>query len=239
MSLLCDAAGAQTMPGMPGQMTSMDLDRRLRVFALADLLEFVPTGTGSVRVDGLSWIGGDYNRVYVRVDGTQPIRGGGETAVDVTYGRLLTPFWTGLIGGRLDLRGLGSSNRSTRGLFALGFEGMSPYFFEIEPTVYISTKGDVSARFVTAVDLLFTQRLVLQPRLETNLAVQAVPEIGVGSGINNIELGARIRYELSRKFAPYVGLSYNRTLGGTAVLARALDESVKQTAVVFGARLWR
>lgn len=243
LSVMCGAAGAvgaQAMPGMPGQMASLDLDRRIRVFVLADLLEYVPTGTGSVRVDGLSWIGGDYNRVYVRVDGDQPLRGGGgETAIDVLYGRLITPFWTGVLGGRLDMRGLGGSNRSTRGLFALGFEGMSPYFFEVEPTVYVSTKGDVSARFVTAVDLLFTQRLILQPRLETNLAVQAVPDIGVGSGINDVELGGRIRYEFSRKMAPYVGLSYTRAVGGTAALARASGERVKQTALVFGARLWR
>ena len=96
----------------------------------------------------------------------------------------------------------------------------------------------MAARFVTATDVLFTQRLILQPRLETNLAVQAVPELGVGTGINDIELGARMRYEFTRKFAPYVGLSYFRRVGGTAGLARTSGERVRDAAVVFGLRMW-
>lgn len=239
-ALVTTSASAQVMPGMPANTTGMDLDRRIRVFALGDLLEYVPTGTGGVRVDVLGWVGGDYNRLYLRLDGSQPVKGdGGASALDVTYGRLLTPFWTGLLGGRVEARGLGSSNMQTRTLLAAGFEGISPYWFEVEPTLYVSTRGDVSARFVTAVDVLFTQRLILQPRFETNLAAQAIPELGVGSGINDIELGARMRYEYTRKFAPYVGLSYFRSVGGTAGLARAMGERVKVSAVVFGVRAWR
>lgn len=239
-ALIAGNASAQTMPGMPASTTGMDLDRRIRVFALGDLLEYVPTGTGALRVDALGWVGGDYNRLYVRLDGNQPAKGdGGESALDVTYGRLLTPFWTGLVGGRVEVHGLGSSTVQTRTLLAAGFEGISPYWFEVEPTLYVSSKGDVSARFVTAVDVLFTQRLILQPRFETNLAVQAIPELGVGSGINDIELGARMRYEYTRKFAPYIGLSYFRSVGGTAGLARATGERVKVSAVVFGVRAWR
>ncbi len=238
--VLGSSAGAQTMPGMPANSTGMDLDRQIRVFALADVLEYVPNGTGGVRVDALGWVGGDYNRVYLRLDGNQPVKGdGGESALDVTYGRLLTPFWTGLVGGRVEVHGLGSSTVQTRTLLAAGFEGISPYWFEVEPTLYISSKGDVSARFVTAVDVLFTQRLILQPRFETNLAVQAVRELGVGSGINDIELGARVRYEYTRKLAPYIGLSYFRSIGETAGLARASGERVKVAAVVFGIRAWR
>lgn len=231
---------AQSMPGMPPNTTTMDLDRRIRVFALADVLEYVPNGTGSLRIDGLSWIGGDYNRVYFRVDGNQPFRGNdGEVAVDAAYGRLVSPFWTALVGARLEARGLGTSSNQTRALLGVGFEGMSPYFFEVEPTLYVSTKGDVSARFVVATDVLFTQRLILQPRFETHLALQEVPEFGIGSGINDVEFGARMRYEYTRKFAPYVGLSYTRSVGGTTVLARAAGERVKTSAIVFGARLWR
>lgn len=228
------------MPGMPPGGMSMDMDRQIRVFALGDLLEYVPSGRGAIRVDALGWVGGDYNRIYVRVDGDQPLRGdGGETSVDVTYGRLLSPFWTALVGGRVEMRGLGGSVRSTRNLFALGLEGISTYWFEAEPIVYVSSKGDVSARFVTATDVLFTQRLILQPRLETNLAIQSVPELGIGSGVNDIELGARMRYEFSRKFAPYVGLSYFRKVSGSAGLARASGERVRDAAVVFGVRMWR
>ncbi len=233
-------AGGQGMPGGIPHTTTMDMDRQIRVFALADLLEYVPNGTGAIRADGLAWIGGDFNRLYFRLDGEQPVRrSDGQTAVDVTYGRLVTPFWTALIGGRVELRGLGSSRRNTRGLLAVGFEGMSPYFFEVEPTLYVSRTGQVSGRFATSVDLLFTQRLILQPRVETNFAVQAVPEIGVGAGVNDVELGARMRYEIRREVAPYLGLVWSRQTGATAGLARAVGESVGRAGLVAGVRMWR
>lgn len=233
-------AAAQGMPGGVPHTTTMDMGGKIRVFALADLLEYVPSGTGSLRADAIGWVGGDYNRLYGRLDGEQHFKGpGGETAVDLLYGRLITPFWTALVGGRVEFRALGTSQRSTRGLLAVGFEGMSTYFFVVEPTLYVSNKGEVSGRFVTAVDLLFTQRLVLEPRVEVNFAVQRVPEFGVGSGINDVELGARMRYEIRREFAPYFGLRYFRRTGATAGLARSMGETVSEAGLVAGIRMWR
>ena len=233
-------ADAQVMGGMPPNTTSMDLDRRIRVFGLADLLEYVPSGSGSVRADGLAWIGGDYSRAYFRLDGEQPFKGaGGQAALDVAYGRLVTPFWTALVGGRVEARGLGSAQRKTRGLVALGFEGLSPYWFEMEPTLYVSAKGQVSGRFATSFDLLFTQRLILQPRFETNFAVQRVPDLGIGAGFNDLEVGARMRYEFRREFAPYVGFAWYGRTGETAGLARSAGESTHEAGLVAGVRMWR
>ncbi len=233
-------ADAQGMPGGVPHTTTMNMDSRLRVFSLADLLEYVPGGTGAIRVDGLGWIGGDYNRLYLRLDATQPFRGsGGDTEVDLTYGRLVTPFWTALAGGRVEVRGLGSSRRDTRTLLALGFEGLAPYWFEMEPTFYVSSTGQVSGRFASSIDLYFTQRLILQPRVETHFAVQQVRALGIGSGVNDIELGARMRYEVRREFAPYVGLVWFRRTGATAGLARSAGETVRQAGLVAGVRMWR
>jgi copper resistance protein B len=217
----------------------MLLDRKIRVFTLADLLEYVPAGEGSIRADGLAWIGGDYNRLYLRLDGDQPVSGsGGEIAVDANYGRLVSPFWTALIGGRVETRRFAGQQRTTRGLFAVGLEGISPYWFEMEPTLYVSTRGQVSGRLATSLDLLFTQRLILQPRFETHFAVQRVPELAIGSGVNDVELGARLRYEIRREFAPYVGLVWFRRTGETAGLARGLGESDRESGIVLGVRLW-
>lgn len=230
---------AQALPGGVPHTTSMLLDKKIRLFTLADLLEYQPSGEGSVRVDGLAWIGGDYNRVYLRLDGDQPVTGaGGEMAADVTYGRLVSSFWTALIGGRVETRRFAGSERATRGLLALGFEGISPYWFEMEPMLYVSDKGQVSGRFATSLDLLFTQRLILQPRVETNFAVQRVPELGIGSGINDVELGARLRYEFRRELAPYFGVSWLRRTGGTAGLARGLGEPLRESGIVVGVRMW-
>lgn len=228
------------MPGGAPHTTTMDMDRLTRVFVLADLLEYVPAGTGAIRADGLAWIGGDFNRLYLRLDATQPFQGsGGDMEVDVTYGRLVTPFWTALVGGRAEVRGLGSSERRSRTLLAFGFQGIAPYWFEMEPTFYVSSKGQVSGRFASSVDLYFTQRLILQPRVESHYAVQAVRELRIGSGVNDIELGARMRYEFRREFAPYVGLTWFRRTGERAGMARAVGEAVGQAGLVAGVRMWR
>ena len=232
----------------PNRTTSMRLDREIRTFLLADVLDIEPNGGDRpVHLEGLGWIGGDYHRLYLRAIGEQPTTGGaGGLQADVLYGRLISPFWTMVAGARLDTRAgpetvvAGTSRRrATRGLLALGLQGLAPYWLEMEPTLFVSKEGDVSARFESAFDLLFTQRLILQPRVELNAAIQKVPEFGVGSGVNDVELGARMRYEIRRKFAPYVGVSWSRRAGGTAAMARANGEPVRGSGVVIGVRLWR
>ena len=230
----------------------MDMDRTVRTFLLADVLELQPAGPESpVSFEGLGWIGGDYRRLFLRAQGDLPTAGGGgELQADVLFGRLLTPFWSAVAGARLDTRaegvhrvaggaGAGAGGRATRGMLALGFVGIAPFWFELEPTLYVSQDGDVSAEFETSFDLLLTQRLILQPRLEMNAAVQKAPEFGVGSGINDVEVGARVRYEIRRKFAPYVGVSWARRTGGTAAMARAAGEAVSDGVIVAGVRMWR
>ena len=121
----------------------------------------------------------------------------------------------------------------------VGLEGLAPYFFEVEPALFVSYKGDVSARFTGSYDLLLTQRLVAQPRLETNVAVQRVEDWGVGAGLNDIELGLRLRYEIRREIAPYVGVNWTQRYGAAADFARAEGGSASEANVVFGIRLWR
>lgn len=223
----------------PSRTTSIALDRKTHIFLLADVLEFEPSRAGgAVRFDGLSWIGGDYNRIYVRTEGSLSTTGDdGEVDAEVVYGRLVSAFWTAVVGGRVDAR-ITESNTATRGLLTLGLEGLAPYWFEVEPSLYISQKGDVSARLTTEIDVLFTQRLIAQPRFEMNAALQAVPEFGVGRGVNDVELGTRLRYEIRREFAPYAGISWTRRTGGTAALARRSGASVGGVSIVAGLRLW-
>ncbi|MDP1857994.1 MAG: copper resistance protein B [Gemmatimonadaceae bacterium] len=241
LSLAAGRAAAQS-PGMHGKQgaASMEMDKVRRTFLLADLLEYAPNGDDKlVRFEGLGWIGGDYNRLWLRAEGEQPTaRGGGELDVEALYGRLVSPFWSALAGVRVDTRERGG-NRVTRGLLALGFEGLAPYWFALEPTVFVSPKGDISARILTSFDLLFTQRFIIQPRLEMHAAVQKVPEFGVGSGLNDVALGARARYEVRRQFAPYMGVNWLRRTGRTASLARQVGEPVGDFSVVAGVRLWR
>lgn len=232
-------AQAPSTSGAHSGVRSMELDRTIRSFFLTDLLEFVPSPRdNSIRLDGLGWIGGDYNRLLLRAEGDQPTaRGRGSWQLDAFYGRLVSPFWTAAVGARLDTRAVGG-RRATRGLLALGFEGLAPYWFEMEPTLFVSQSGDVSAQLTSSVDVLITQRLILQPRVEMNAAVQSVPTFGIGSGLNDFELGARVRYEFRRELAPYVGVSWLRRTGATASMARRDDLPVSDLSFVVGMRLW-
>lgn len=239
---LANGAGAQADPtkGPMEAPAGMSLDRTVRTFLAAELLEFQPGGQGRpIRFDGLGWIGGDYNRIWLRAEGDRPTsESTWEAQGEVLYGRLVSPFWNAVGGVRVDARAR-NGDRASRALLAVGFEGLAPYWFVVEPTLYVSQNGDVSARFTSTFDVLLTQRLIVQPRVELNAAVQSVPRFGVGSGINDSEIGARVRYEIRRELAPYVGLSWRRRYGGTAGFARSAGEAVTDGVLSMGVRLWR
>ncbi|MES2521901.1 MAG: copper resistance protein B [Gemmatimonadota bacterium] len=247
-------ADAQTVRPSHG----MDQDRVIRTFILAEQLEWQPNAAERpVNVEVLSWIGGDYRRLFLRAQGEQSTlgAGGGELQADALFGRLITPFWSTVAGVRVDSRprvaqsgrpgaegqpaSLPTTGRLTRGMVAVGLLGLAPGWFELEPTLLVSNTGDVSLEVESSFDLLLTQRLIVQPRLELNAAVQAVREIGVGSGLNDVEFGARVRYEIRRKFAPYVGLSWLRRTGATAAMAHDAGEPKSVGTITAGLRIWR
>ena len=113
-------------------------------------------------------------------------------------------------------------------------EGLAPYWFELEPTLYLSQEGHVSAQLEVEYELLLTQRLVLQPRFEASVAIQDDPKLGVGSGLGDVELSARLRYEIVRELAPYLGVAWHRRVGDTADLARAAGKYVSNVSLVVG-----
>ena len=147
----------------------------------------------------------------------------GEVEGQALYSRLITSYFEAQAGVRVDTE-FGDGDLRARPHLVVGLEGLAPYFFEVEPALFVSTKGDVSARFTGSYDLLLTQRLLAQPRLETNVAVQRVEDWSVGAGLNDIELGLRLRYEIRREIAPYVGVNWTTRYGEAADFARAEDE---------------
>jgi copper resistance protein B len=214
------------------------MDSESHWFALLDQFEVAPNREGTpVNADATGWYGGDVNRLWVRAEAEQQTeRRTGEMQAEAFYGRLISPFWDALVGVRVDH--LWGSDTATRAHLALGLEGLAPYWFELEPTLYVSHEGDVSAQLEAEYETLVTQRIVLQPRAEVQLAVQDVPEFGVGSGLSDLGLDLRVRYELRREIAPYVGITWHRRIGDTAALARAAGEDVSNVSIVAGLRLW-
>lgn len=192
----------------------------------------------SLNWEVLSWIGGDYQRIWLKTEGEIPLiaDGHGEAELQILYGQLVGDFWDFLAGLRYD-HSYGSGENRGRVFGVIGIQGLAPYMFEIDASLFISQDGDISARFSTEYELLLTQKLILQPEFKVNIALQEVQDFGVGSGLNDIELGLRMRYEINRQVAPYVGVSWERKFGDTADFAKEDGEGVDNLSVVGGMRL--
>lgn len=191
-------------------------------------------GSDGFRWDGEAWYGGDINRVTFKYEGEGAFGEGIEEAeVQALYSRAIDPYFNLQAGVRQDL---GKGPKRTYATF--GFEGLAPYWFEVEGAVFVSNKGDVLGRLEGYYDQRITQRLILQPRAELNFAAQDVPEGGIGSGLSDIELGLRLRYEIVKEFAPYVGVEWAKKTGDTARYARLAGDDPDVINLVAGIRVW-
>lgn len=191
-------------------------------------------GEDGYRWDGEAWIGGDINRLVLKSEGEAGVRSGvGAGELQALYSRAVSPYFDVQVGLRQDFE---PQPRRTYGV--VGIEGVAPYWFEVNGALFVSDRGEVLGRLEGTYDLRLTQRLILQPRVETNLAAQNIREIGIGAGFSDVELGLRLRYEITREFAPYVGVSFERRFGAGAEFARANNEDPSQTSLVFGVRTW-
>lgn len=194
----------------------------------------VQEGRDAWQWEGEGWIGGDINRLAFRSKGEGEV---GKTLdhaeAQLLYSRALDPWFNLEAGVRQDFGRL-----PDRTYAVLGLSGLAPYWFEFEGTAFLSDKGDAHLRIEGSYDQRLTQRLILQPALEMNFSAQDVPEQRLGSGLSDIELGLRLRYEIAREFAPYVGINRERRYGATARFARAAGEGVSITSLVAGVRFW-
>ncbi|MGK2874006.1 MAG: copper resistance protein B [Alphaproteobacteria bacterium] len=184
--------------------------------------------------DAQGWYGGDINKLWIKTEGEGSYGRKLEVAeVQALWSRAYTPWFDFQAGARYD-----PEPNPRRGYAVLGIQGLAPYFFETDAALFLSNEGELSARFSAEYDLLLTQRLILQPAFEVNLAAQDVEERGIGSGVNDIELGLRLRYEIRREFAPYIGVNWERKLGQTADIARREGEDASVPSFVAGIRFW-
>lgn len=191
-------------------------------------------GRDGYRWDGETWFGGDINRLTLKSEGEGAFRDGVEAAeIQALYSRAMGPYFNLQAGVRYDFK-----PNPSRAYAVLGFEGLAPYWFEVEGAAFLSDKGDLLGHVEGYYDQRLTQRLVLQPRVELNFAAQDVTENRIGAGLSNAELGLRLRYEIARQFAPYVGISYDAKSGQTARYAHDDGENATTTSFVAGVRIW-
>jgi copper resistance protein B len=199
---------------------------------MLNLFEYQTGSKGDgYRWDGQAWFGGDINRLVIRSEGEGSVKDGLETGeAQALYSRA--------VGRYLDLQGGLRQDFSphARTYVTIGAQSLFPFWFDVEGALYLSTKGELLARTEGTYDFRLLQRVVLQPRAELNFAAQDTPEIRTGSGLSNAELGLRLRYEIRREFAPYIGVSWDRRFGKTADYWRAAGEGPEATSFVVGLR---
>ncbi|HEY8538765.1 MAG TPA: copper resistance protein B [Steroidobacteraceae bacterium] len=182
--------------------------------------------------DAYAWYGKDYDKLWIETEG---VRSAGETAgrVELLWDRVISRWWSLQTGMRHDF-----STGPSRTWAAFGVQGIAPYFFEVEATIYVSDEGRMAVRLASDYDLRLTQRLILQPEVKVQWFGEDDPENRIGSGLSTTELGLRLRYELRREFAPYVGVHWERAFGDTADFARAAQREVSEWSAVAGMRVW-
>jgi copper resistance protein B len=191
-------------------------------------------GQVGYRWDGQAWFGGDIDRLMLKSEGGGSFREGFDGAeIQGLYSRAIDPYFYLQAGVRQDLS---TPLHQTYG--AIGFEGLAPYWFEVSGALFVSTRGNVLGRLEGYYDQNITQRLILQPRVELNFAAQNTPEDKIGAGLSNAELGLRLRYEITREFAPYIGVSYDTKVGQTAAYASQEGRASSVLSFVAGARVW-
>lgn len=196
--------------------------------------EVRPTGRG----EGYGWeaglsYGGDIHRLVFKTEGDGAHGDLEKAEVQALYGRAIGPYFNLQAGVRQDFQ-----PRPRRTYATVGVEGLAPYWFEVGAQAFLSDKGDLSARFEGSYDLRLTQKLILEPRGELNVAASDDRAIGVASGLTDLELGLRLRYAFAPEFAPYVGVNWERKLGDTADLARTAGEARSDSRFVIGLRAW-
>ncbi len=224
-----DRAAVFTSPG--GHQVH---DSAINSYFLADKLEWQDADVGSALAWELSgWIGGDIDRLWLRSEGERSNGKTEDAEIQALWGHAISPWWDVVSGVRQDFK-----PGTPQTWAAFGLQGMALYNFEAEATAFIGKAGQSAIRFEGDYDILLTNRLILQPTAELNVYGKNDPQRGIGSGLSNTEAGLRLRYEIRREFAPYIGVTWNRTYGNTADYAREEGEDRSEARLVIGVRMW-
>lgn len=190
-------------------------------------------GDDPLVLEAQAWLGKDLQKLWVKIDSEWIDSDNEELEIQALYSHAIAPFWDFQIGWRHDVK-----PKPDRDWLAIGFQGLAPYWFEIDTAIFVGESGQSNLRIEAEYEWMFTQKLVLSPELEINFHSKNDEDVGTGSGLSDSQLGLRLRYEFKREFAPYIGVNWNKKYGNTADYAREEDEDTDDVQLVLGLRAW-
>ncbi|HEB29204.1 MAG TPA: copper resistance protein B [Porticoccus sp.] len=184
-------------------------------------------------LEGQGWIGRDLQKLWIKTD-IERVDGKTEEAeLQVLYSQAVATYWDFQLGLRQDFK-----PTPDRSWAVIGFQGLAPYFFEVDTALFIGESGRTALRLEAEYELLLTQRLILTPDIEINFYGHNDEDVGIGSGLSGVQAGLRLRYEIRREFAPYIGVNWSKKFGNTADFSRLEGADVSETQLVLGVRFW-
>jgi copper resistance protein B len=228
---ITDSERAAAFPDLQGHSVH---DHAIHYMALADQLEWRDADAGStVSWDLKGWVGQDEERLWFRAEGERADERTEDSEVHLLWGRRVARWWDLVAGARQNFKPGPSQT-----WLALGVQGLAPHMFEVEATAYVGEGGQTVARLEAEYELLVTNRLILQPLVELNVYGKDDARRGIGAGFSSMEAGLRLRYEIRRELAPYIGVTWARKFGETADLAELAGEEADDSQLVVGIRAW-
>jgi len=219
---------------MPGPRMLRLADEHSMGAVMVDRLEAVRTSDNtSAAYDVQAWYGRDYDRAVLKAEGDYDDGELQEASTELLWGHAVAAYWNTQAGLRLD-----SGEGPDRTWLAFGVQGLAPYWFEVDATAYVGDEGRTTLNLEAEYELLLTQQWILQPRVEANWYGKRDSERGIGSGLSELNTGLRLRYEIRREFAPYVGIECSRVFGATADYTRDAGLDIHEMRAVAGVRAW-
>lgn len=226
-------AGLVVMGSIGQAQAAMGDDPLLAKLMIDQLEHRFTDGPDPLVLEADAWIGKDLHKAWFKIDAERVDSRLEELEVQALYSRAIAPFWDLQVGLRHDFK-----PKPTRTWAAFGVKGLAPYWFEVDAAAFVNDDAQINLRLSGEYEWMFTQQLVLSPEVELNLYSKDDAAHDIGAGLSDMQAGLRLRYEIRREFAPYVGVNWNRRFGESAGLAGAAGESTDDVQLVVGVRAW-
>ena len=172
------------------------------------------------------WSGTDTDKFYIKSEGDYAISQNivGTADLQLLYSRAITDYWDIQVGAR---RGF-QPEQAYDGVISI--QGTASQFVEFELESFYNQYGNILGRLTLQREFQFTQYLIATPRLEVDVTKDRIAPRNINPGIYELEAGIRLRYEIVREFAPYIGFDY--------VQEQSLMEAQSGVRGVVGFRAW-